>query len=76
MIEIPSTSGLTEADQEILRFIVTVCGSLSIAGSLFIIVSYLKFKEFKLFHLRLILYLTVSDLGASITVRLKLTLFD
>ncbi len=65
--------GLTEYDQSILRLIVTICGSLSIVGSLFIIVSYIAFKEFKLFHLRLTLYLTISDLGASMMVKIALS---
>ena len=71
MFHFPTSTGLSEDDQRILRLIVSICGSLSIAGCIFIIVSYLKFKEWKQFHLRLILYLTVADLGASITVGIQ-----
>jgi len=61
-------SPIFDTGQEgILNIIVTVSGAISILGSSFIIFSYLLYKEYKHFHLRLILYLSVSDFFTAAT---------
>ena len=51
----------TDSQDLILRVLVAVSASLSIIGCLFIIISYVRFKECTVFHLRLIFNLAVTD---------------
>lgn len=59
---------LTQQEEDTIKLLVTISGSLSFVSSLFIIISYLAFKETRHFHLRLILYLSLCDFGSSFMV--------
>ena len=53
-------------DDPTLILLVRIGGALSVLGSLFIIISYCLFRRSRKFSRRILLYLTVADLGASL----------
>ena len=53
-------------DDPVLLMLVRIGGCLSVVGSLFIIVSYCIFRRSRKFSRKLLLFLTIADLGASL----------
>lgn len=53
---------LSTKQEHILQATTFISGSVSIVACLFVIWTYLKFREIRVFHLRIILCLTVTDL--------------
>lgn len=52
---------LTDSQTHILEALVTISGSLSIVATLFVIWTYVHYKEVRIYHLRLILNLAIVD---------------
>lgn len=57
----------TDDQQQVISSLWLACGIISIFGSLFIIVCFICFKELRNFAFRLVLFLSISDISASIT---------
>lgn len=52
--------------EKIIRILITISSSLSLLGCIFILVNYIVFRDIlNYFHIKLILYLTATDLFAS-----------
>lgn len=65
--------GLTKAEEHRTISILTEISTwATLAGTIFIIVSYLAFKELRHFHLRLVFFLAITDFFVSITFILNL----
>jgi hypothetical protein len=64
----PVATEFTEDQQRVLKEVISASGGLSIIGTTFVIISYLVFKEFKFFHMRMILYLALCDYFGAISV--------
>ena len=54
---------LTKEEEHILQVTTTLAGTISIVSCLFVVWTYLRFRELiRVFNLRIILYLTLTDL--------------
>ena len=60
-------SNLTNSEQNVIDIVLYVSSSLSILGSLFIILTYLIFKDSRTLGTQLIVFLSLSDLLSSIS---------
>jgi len=64
--------GFTKAQEELLSTLTEVSSWATLAGSSFILISYLAFKEIRHFHLRLIFFLAIADFLTSVVFILNL----
>jgi hypothetical protein len=58
--------GLSSAEIEVIQIIATISGLMSIVGSLGLILSFLFIKELRTFQSKLVLYLSLADLGEAV----------
>jgi len=58
-------------EEQTVKVLVTISSTLSFFGCFFVIVSYVIFKQFGYFHMRLIFYLILSDLVTSIVATIN-----
>mmetsp|Transcript_22963 Transcript_22963/g.22692 ORF Transcript_22963/g.22692 Transcript_22963/m.22692 type:complete len:89 (+) Transcript_22963:38-304(+) len=68
--------GLTENQNEILFIIYASISALSLAGSIFICIVYLSFKDLQIFQFKLVTYLALVDAGTSLSFFLPSYLDD
>jgi len=58
---------LNESEIDVLHIILWCSASLGVVGALFIIITYLLFKEIRIFSTKLIFFLSLSDFLSSVS---------
>lgn len=60
--------GLSNDEVHIIQIIATVSGFLSVMGALGLILSFALIKELRTYPSKLVIYLCLADLGASVVI--------